>query len=345
MNILYDELEGFEQFMDAIASNLLRDSMYGTVHRVSIGAVSSAVDAATDIYVIFTYYETAALVGRAHTLLAMICMNIFLQIYVAWMQYKKKSITVKLREVLITLLFLRPAVDAYRVSTNHDDEEASFDPLIEMMGNKCAELACESILGCVLQMYVYLAYPNEAGSFALVSILISALTTGYTSAMIAFDMDVDVEHRRGQPTLYGYIPDDNGLRGRCFTLMTLIGMLHNLSRSVGCALLAATDKNIPFAAIGGEMLLFLLYKLARGDFWYRTRLEGVSFVIIAFVTRIIVKVIVAFSRCLHFRHPYEMGGATFSMSMLWAQIFPFIALMFFEDNDNKEAITIFLVWR
>ena len=42
---------------------------------------------------------------------------------------------------------------------------------------------------------------------------------------------------------------------------------------------------------------------------------------------------------------------TFSMSMLWAQIFPFVALSFFEDkednnNDNNETksnITTFLV--
>ena len=108
-------------------------------------------------------------------------------------------------------------------------------------------------------MKVYLvAYPNEAGSFALVSILISTLTTGYTSAMISFDFDVDTEHRKGQPNFYGYIPDDNGLRGRSFMLMTLIGMLHHLSRVIGCAMLATTDRNILLAAVGGELLLYLL---------------------------------------------------------------------------------------
>ena len=152
-------------------------------------------------------------------------------------------------------------------------------------------------------MYVYLSFPEEAGSFALVSIVISALTTGYTSAMIAFDFDVDVAHRKIQPTFYGCIPDDNGLRGRCFTLMTLIGMLHNLSRSVGCTLLATVDMNLLFAVVGGEMLLFFLYKLARGDFLYWVRVEGSVGVITSFLARVVVKVIADFSGCLQMRHP------------------------------------------
>jgi len=68
------------------------------------------------------------------------------------------------------------------------------------------ELAFESIPGCILQIYVWITSPEQAGSYALASIGISALTTGYTSTMIAFDMDVDVPHRKNQPTFYGYIP-------------------------------------------------------------------------------------------------------------------------------------------
>jgi len=56
----------------------------------------------------------------------------------------------KLKEVLITLSFLCPAVDAYRVSTNHEDEDATVDSLNEMVANKGIELATENIPGCVL---------------------------------------------------------------------------------------------------------------------------------------------------------------------------------------------------
>ena len=140
--------------MKSLANNTLRDSIYGTVHRVSVGALLSTIGAAADIYVIATYYQSDALIGQARALLAMITTNLVMQIMCVLGQYKKKSLVVKLREVLIVLFFLRPAVDAYRVSTNHEDDEATVDSLNEMMFNKGIELATESIPGCVLQLYV-----------------------------------------------------------------------------------------------------------------------------------------------------------------------------------------------
>jgi len=65
----------------------------------------------------------------------------------------------------------------------------------------------------LLQLYVWLNNPEEAGTYTLVLIAISVMTTGFTSAMIAFDMDVDVPHRKFQPKFYGYLPDNSGLRG------------------------------------------------------------------------------------------------------------------------------------
>jgi len=55
---------------------------------------------------------------------------------------------------------------------------------------------------------VWLKSPEEAGTYALVSIGVSALTTGFTSAMISFNMDVDVYRRNSQPHFYGFIPDE-----------------------------------------------------------------------------------------------------------------------------------------
>ena len=109
--------------------------MYGLVWRVGVGAVLSSVDAATDIYVVGTYYSEG-LNTQANTMLGMISANLIIQILFVLAQNQKKRWTVKLKEALITLLFLRPVVDAFRVSTNHDDEEATVDPLAEMLINK-----------------------------------------------------------------------------------------------------------------------------------------------------------------------------------------------------------------
>ena len=61
----------------------------------------------------------------------------------------------------------------------------------------------------------------------------------------------------------------------------------------------------------------------------------------SFIARIIAKVIVDFTGCLHFRHPYELGGLGFTMSIIWAQLFPFVALQYF-DGDMKDIMTGFL---
>ena len=99
-------------------------------------------------------------------------------------------------------------------------------------------------------------------------------------------------------------------------LMTLISALHNLSRSVGCALLVtAGGKTLVSLFVGGEMLLYLVFKLARGevfklargDFMWWPRVEGIVGIMMSIVSRIIVKAIADFTGCLHLHHPFELG--------------------------------------
>ena len=59
--------------------------------------------------------------------------------------------------------------------------------------------------------------------------------------------------------------------------------------------------------VGGEMIFYLVFKLTRGDFYWFSRVEGFFAVIMAFFQRFFVKIIVDFTGCLHFRHPYELG--------------------------------------
>ena len=101
-------------------------------------------------------------------------------------------------------------------------------------------------------------------------------------------------------------------------LMTMISALHNSSRSVGYALLAmSSTKMMVVYFVGGEIVFYLAYKIVTRDFMYWVQVEGVMDFIVSLVTRVLVKVIVDFSGCLQFRHPFELGGIAFSCSMLW----------------------------
>ena len=123
--------------------------------------------------------------------------------------------------------------------------------------------------------------------------------------------------------------------------MTLMSTLHNLSRSLGCAMLAVSDThNLLLIFVGGEIGLYLVYKILRQDFHWWPQLLGMSGLIISFFQRICVKIIVDFTGCIHMRHPYEMGGLGFTLSILWAQAFPFVALQYF-DGDSKDIMTGF----
>ena len=54
-----------------------------------------------------------------------------------------------------------------------------------MCYSKCGEMFAEAIPGGVLQMYAFVSTPNRSAA-AAGSILISALTTGFGSALVSY---------------------------------------------------------------------------------------------------------------------------------------------------------------
>ena len=54
-----------------------------------------------------------------------------------------------------------------------------------MVYGKCAEMFAEAIPAGILQMYVFVKSPNRSAA-AAASILISALTTGFGSALVSY---------------------------------------------------------------------------------------------------------------------------------------------------------------
>ena len=53
----------------------------------------------------------------------------------------------------------------------------------ELAMTKCVEMICESIPGCLLQMYVLLKVGGTSGR-AVTSVVVSALTAGYSSGTL-----------------------------------------------------------------------------------------------------------------------------------------------------------------
>ena len=84
-------------------------------------------------------------------------------------------------------------------------------------------------------------------------------------------------------------------------LMTLMSACHNLSRSVGCALMAASGGMMVLSFVGGEMLFYLMWKVVRSDFMAWFPVDGSLGVVMSLIYRVFVKVIADFGGCLQFR--------------------------------------------
>ncbi|GMI60930.1 hypothetical protein ScalyP_jg2190 [Parmales sp. scaly parma] len=117
------------------------------------------------------------------------------------------------------------------------------NPLVELTIGKCGELAFESVPGSLLQVFMLLISPTKS-KFRILSVLLSTLTTGFGSAMISYDMETSVANRREVPLFYDYIGDTNFSRGVTFMLLLILAALHNLSRTIGTAMLFAVGVRI-----------------------------------------------------------------------------------------------------
>ena len=68
------------------------------------------------------------------------------------------------------------------------------------------------------------------------------------------------------------------------------------------------------------MGLYLLYKVARCDYYYWMPLRGILAVTVSFLCRVFVKVITDYTGCVHFRHPYELGGFYWTFNLVLSQL-------------------------
>jgi len=74
--------------------------------------------------------------------------------------------------------------------------------------------------------------------------------------------------------------------------MTAISSLHNLSRSLGCAIMLAADKNHLIMFLGGEYALHFLIKVLRDDFLAYFRAEGLFGGVLSSLYHLMVKLVV-----------------------------------------------------
>jgi hypothetical protein len=76
-----------------------------------------------------------------------------------------------------------------------------------------------------------------------------------------------------------------------------------------------------------DICLFMLYKIARRDFWYWMPTTGVG---IAVLGRVVIKVLVDFSGCMDFRNPVDLGGAYWLFNALMSQLSCIVSVILYD---------------
>ena len=167
----------------------------------------------------------------------------------------------------------------------------------------------------------------------MASVLLSAMTTGYASAVLTFDFDVSPVRRKETPQFYGFMPD-GGSRTIVFALMAVNSALLLLLRSFGSAMLLLANAKYLALYVAGDFGLYFAVKALRNDFWYWVPLDGVFGFLLSFTVRVIGKTICDYAGVIQFRHPSELGGMYWTVNVMLAMVMSAASVRIYYDNGE-----------
>ncbi len=222
---------------------------------------------------------------------------------------------------MIVLSFFKPTIDVARLMRGHEVPGAPFSTHSERTLCKVIESVVESIPAMLIQ----LAQSLGLGVWSwvnLLSIAVSWMATASKATMIAFDLDCNLVNRTEVPTFYGFVPDEPRRRMVSQALLFLASLAHVIGRSLALTLLAITNPAWVAAFLGGDVGLTYMYKTARNDLHVWLPGSGIP---LSLLYRLVSQLMCDFTALLHLRHPLELGGLWWMVSMLLKQLECFLA--------------------
>ena len=147
---------------------------------------------------------------------------------------------------------------------------------------------------------------------------------------------MDPQKRKESPDFYGYSPDGGG-RALIFGCMMLNSALLLLMRSLSAAMLMLVEKRYLLVYMAGDMALYLLQKVLRGDFQYWIPVDGAFGLFVSLLVRVGIKNIVDFTGVVHYRSPQELGGLYFTANMFLALLASVASVWVYIDKGGGEV--------
>ena len=109
------------------------------------------------------------------------------------------------------------------------------------------------------------------------------------------------------PDFYGFVPDSPRLRTVMFVTMILLSAVQVLLKTILIVILGSIKTTYIWLFIGGDMVVYLGYKLFRGDFRYWLPFDGATDLVVSGLARVVIKTITDYAGIIQFRHPYEVS--------------------------------------
>ena len=316
--------------------------------RVIVGAVLSVSDLATDFIVLLQFWDGGEkMLAYRNSQLASLATSIVLQLIVVLGQNRKKGILRILKEMAYVFTGLKAPLDAYRVASGAEQEkDTAVDPMTEMMYTKVVEMFSESVPGVIIQTSAILSTIRSGeivSTAAYLSLLSSLLTTGFVSVTISYDMDAAPKKRAAKPDFYGFVPDSSNRRALMFVTMVLMSGIMVLMKSVFLVSLGSLGINYAWTYLAGDMLIYFVQKVLRRDFVYFLPIkERRLSLVVSALNRVVVKVVIDFTGCSHFRHPYEAARLYFTLNYFQPVLGMIVLLQLTEDGAFGNTAELYL---
>ncbi len=100
-----------------------------------------------------------------------------------------------------------------------------------------------------------------------------------------------------------------------------------LSKAVAMGVLANTFWWWLVVYMSLDICMYMLYKIARRDFWYWMPTAGLGFSLIG---RVAAKVVVDLSGCVHCRNPVDLGGAYWLFNAVMSQLSSIVSVILYD---------------
>ena len=220
---LFEKHEVLEVAFVAMAHEVIRTAPWGLMWRVGLGAVLSVIDVATDLNVTLSFRNGGeAQAIYYHAMFVSLGLSWGLQLWLTIAQNKGRGGSALAKELFWTVLFLKSPRDAFKVRVAErwwncggwcrridqkllilspfpnlqvangvkQEKGALVDPLLELTGSKCVELFTEGLPAVAIQVAAAV-FKGSISQMELLSLIISIVMSGFTSAQISYDFDTE----------------------------------------------------------------------------------------------------------------------------------------------------------